>query len=75
MALGFFGCQGLRGHADLPAYRLGNQPERHALFCDGVERFVPGTPFECQAENARGIQPVHGTKRSTPSQNKACRSR
>jgi len=59
MRLGFLGRQGLRGNADLPADRLGDQPERYALG-NGVERLIPGTPFKRAAEDARGIQPVHG---------------
>ena len=40
MRLGFLERQRPRGHADLPADRLGEQPERHA-FGDGVERLAP----------------------------------
>ena len=59
MHLGFLGRQRLHGHADLTADRVGDQPEWHALG-DGMECLVPGVPFQCQAEDAGGIQPMHG---------------
>ena len=58
VCLGFFGRQGLRGHANLPSDRLSDKPEWHAFLSDSMKCFVPGTSFKSEVEDTCIVQPT-----------------